>query len=137
MRTTFKCPECKSVDLEQTNGGKIRRWRCVNCGHRWGTTGTLESLGYRPTPAKKITPKLRAEIEATTLPAEEIALKHGLRLAQVVRLIGREPIHHCHDCVHWNEHYDLLCDLDHPEARERARYGCGAFSPNTSRAHSR
>jgi hypothetical protein len=55
----------------------------------------------------------------------------------VVRLIGREPIHHCHGCVHWNEDYDLLCDLDHPEARERARYGCGAFSPNTSRAHSR
>jgi ribosomal protein L37AE/L43A len=140
MKTTLRCPECKSLDLEQTNGGKRRHWRCVKCAHRWTTTGSLEELGYRPRPAKKISPKLRAEIEATTLPAEEIALQHGLRIAQVVRLIGREPIHHCNNCIHWDEGYDLMCRLDHPEAREHARYGCGAFSPsspNTSRAQSK
>ena len=137
MKTIFRCPKCKSVDLEQTNGGKFRRWRCVKCAHRWATTGSLESLGYKPTPAKKISPELRAEIVATTLPAEEIALKHGLRMGQVVRLIGREPLESCFTCIHWNQQYDLRCDLDHPEAQNHPRYGCGAFSPNTSRAHSK
>jgi DNA-directed RNA polymerase subunit RPC12/RpoP len=135
MKTTFRCPECKSENMEQTNGGRMRYWRCVKCGHRWATSGSLESLGYVPTPARKITAGLRAEIEATTLPAEEIALKHGLRLAQVNRLIGRAPLQSCCDCIHWDEHYDLRCDLDHSEALQQARYGCGAFSPNTSRAH--
>lgn len=61
-------------------------------------------------------------------------------MGQVVRLIGREPLQSCFNCIHWNQQYDLRCDLDHPEAQNHPRYGCGAFSPsspNTSRAQSK